>query len=72
MQAATMTRDLVMVDASVISSEVPWQLVRRIAFFALIAAGVGMTAWILGHFGVLAVYGLPAPFIRRVPTTAAA
>ena len=34
--------------------------------------GIAATAWILGQYGTILVYGLPAPFIRRVRVAAAA
>jgi len=37
----------------------------------LIVSGVAATMFILGHMGTLVVYGLPAPFLRRVPVRAA-
>jgi hypothetical protein len=70
MQAATMNAELVMTDAVGISSADAWQLARRIVFGAMIVAGVAATMFILGHMGTLVVYGLPAPFLRRVPVRA--
>ena len=35
---------------------------------AFVVVGVAATVWILGQFGTLMVYGLPAPFIRRIPS----
>ncbi len=71
MQAATMTRGLVMTDTVVVDYEAARQFGRRLAIAALIVVGVVATVWILGHMGTLAVYGLPAPFLRRVPVRAA-
>jgi hypothetical protein len=72
MQAATMSPELVMADAAVeFSSADAWQWARRIVFGAMIVAGVAATMFILGHMGTLVVYGLPAPFLRRVPVRAA-
>lgn len=71
MQAATMNPELVMADAMAISSRDAWQWARRILLGAMIVAGVGATMFILGHMGTLVVYGLPAPFLRRVPVRAA-
>jgi hypothetical protein len=71
MQAATMNPELVMSDAVAISAADAWQWARRIAFAAIIVAGVAATMFILGHMGTLVVYGLPAPFLRRVPVRAA-
>jgi hypothetical protein len=71
MQAATMNPELVMTGAVEISSADVWQWTRRIAIGALIVAGVAATVFILGHMGTLVVYGLPAPFLRRVPVRAA-
>jgi hypothetical protein len=47
------------------------QLGRRLALWALIGVGVVATIWILTHTGPLVVYGLPAPFLRRVPVRGA-
>ncbi|HEY8535481.1 MAG TPA: hypothetical protein VIL25_03495 [Vicinamibacterales bacterium] len=44
----------------------PW--VRRGIRLLFLAAGVAMTAWIMGQYGTLLVYGLPAPLVRRVVT----
>jgi len=71
MQAATMTPELVMTDAVAISSADARWLLHRIAVSALIVAGVAATFYILGHMGSLVVYGLPAPFLRRIPVRAA-
>jgi cell division protein FtsW (lipid II flippase) len=71
MQAATMTRELVMTETVGVDLEAARQFGRRLAFAAIIAVGVVATVWILGHMGALVVYGLPAPFIRRVPVRAA-
>ena len=71
MQAATMNPELVMTDAAVISSADVWLWTRRIVFGAMIVGGVAATMFILGHMGTLVVYGLPAPFLRRVPVRAA-
>ena len=43
---------------------------RRIAMGAMLVAGIAATVYILGHMGALVVYGLPAPFLRRVPVRA--
>jgi len=76
MQAATMTRELVMprelvmaeaAEASVAAAKL-WA--RRIAFGAMLAVGIAATVYILGHMGAMVVYGLPAPFLRRVPVPA--
>jgi cell division protein FtsW (lipid II flippase) len=71
MQAATMTRGMVMTDTVGVDYEAARQFGRRLAIAALIAVGVVATVWILVHMGSLAVYGLPAPFIRRVPVRVA-
>lgn len=71
MQAATMNPELVLTDGMPISSADVWQWTRRIVFGAMIVAGVAATMFILGHMGTLVVYGLPAPFLRRVPVRAA-
>ncbi len=70
MQAATMTRGLVMAPAA---SETTIDLglwVRRAARVAFLVAGVAVTVWIMGQFGMLMAYGLPAPFLRRVVVAA--
>jgi hypothetical protein len=67
MQAATMTREMVVTRALEVDVEPARQLGRRLALWALIGVGVLTTIWILNHSGWLAVYGLPAPFLRRVP-----
>jgi len=71
MQAATMNPELVMTDAVTFSSADAWLWTRRILLGGLIVAGVAATMFILGHMGTLVVYGLPAPFLRRVPVRAA-
>lgn len=73
MQAATMTRDMVMVAPTMsATSEQTRQWLRRAAKIAFMVVGIAATAWILGQFGTLLVYGLPAPFIRRVRLAEAA
>lgn len=73
MQAATMTRDMVMVAPTLSApSEETRQWLRLVAKFAFLAIGVAATAWILGQYGTILVYGLPAPFIRRVRLAEAA
>jgi len=73
MQAATMTRDMVMVAPTMsATSEETRQWLRRAAKIAFMVVGIAATAWILGQFGTLLVYGLPAPFIRRVRLAEAA
>ena len=67
MQAATMTREMVMTRTFDVDVEAARELGRRLAVWAIIAVGVVATIWILSHMGSLAVYGLPAPFLRRVP-----
>ena len=67
MQAATMTREMVMTRMFDVDVEAARQLGRRLAVWAVIGVGVVATIWILTHMGSLAVYGLPAPFLRRVP-----
>jgi hypothetical protein len=68
--AATMTPELVMV-APTVSAEVETPRIdgRRIAKVAFLVVGVAATAFILGQYDSLLVYGLPAPFLRRVPVT---
>jgi hypothetical protein len=70
MQSATMTRELVMAEAAEASVATVALWARRIAFGAMLAAGIAATVYILGHMGTLVVYGLPAPFLRRVPVRA--
>jgi hypothetical protein len=67
MQAATMTREMVMTRTLDIDVDAARQLGRRLALWALIGVGIVATMWILSHMGSIAVYGLPAPFLRRVP-----
>ena len=67
MQAATMTREMVMTRTLDIDVEAARQFGRRLAVWALIGVGIVATMWILTHMGSVAVYGLPAPFLRRVP-----
>ena len=67
MQAATMTREMVMTRPLDIDVDAARQLGRRLAVYALIGVGIVATMWILSHMGSVAVYGLPAPFLRRVP-----
>lgn len=73
MQAATMTGDLVMVglaEATPAGDTVRvWA--RRLAKVAFIVIGLVATAMILDQMGVLAAYGLPAPFLRRTPVPVA-
>jgi hypothetical protein len=66
--AATMTPELVMV-APTVSAEAATPRVdgRRIAKVAFLVVGIAATAFILGQYDSLLVYGLPAPFLRRVP-----
>ncbi|HEX7085493.1 MAG TPA: hypothetical protein VF198_03965 [Vicinamibacterales bacterium] len=40
--------------------------VRRGARLLFLAAGIAVTAWIMGQYGTFLVYGLPAPLLRRV------
>jgi hypothetical protein len=72
MQAATMTREMVMMRTLDVDAEAARQFGRRLAVWAVIGVGVIATVWILTHMGSLAVYGLPAPFLRRVPVRNAA
>ncbi len=67
MQAATMTGEMVMTRTLDIDVEAACQIGRRLAVWALIGVGIIATMWILSHMGSVAVYGLPAPFLRRVP-----
>ena len=73
MQAATMTRDMVMApELTMASNDWTRQTVKTVVSVAFLVVGVAATAWIMGQFGMLLVYGLPAPFIRRVPVAQAA
>ncbi len=73
MQAATMTREMVMApEMTAAPDEQTRQWLGRAVRVAFLVVGVAATAWILGQLGVLLVYGLPAPFIRRVPLAEAA
>jgi len=73
MQAATMTRDMVMApELTMAPSDRTRQTVKTVVTVAFLVVGVAATAWIMGQFGMLLVYGLPAPFIRRVPVAQAA
>ena len=71
MQAATLTRELVMAEAAEASVATVALWARRIALSAMLVAGIATTIYILGHMGALVVYGLPAPFLRRVPVRTA-
>jgi transcriptional regulator GlxA family with amidase domain len=72
--AATMTRDLVMTPPmiSAAAAEETRQWLRRAVKVAFMVIGIAATAWILGQYGTILVYGLPAPFLRRVPVAEAA
>ena len=73
MQAATMTRDMVMVAPTLSApSDETREWLRRATKVAFIVIGIAATAWILGQYGTILVYGLPAPLIRRVRVAAAA
>ena len=72
MQAATMTRDMVMAPTMSVTSEETREWLRRAAKIAFMVVGIAATAWILGQYGTILVYGLPAPFIRRVRLAEAA
>ncbi len=73
MQAATMTRDMMMVAPTLsATSEQTRQWLRRATRIAFMVIGIAATAWILGQYGTILVYGLPAPFIRRVRLAEAA
>jgi len=71
MQAVTMTRELVMAEAAEASVATAKQWARRLLLATMVVAGVAATIFILGHMGTLVVYGLPAPFLRRMPIRAA-
>ena len=68
--AATMTPELVM-TTSVETGAWPRIDGRRVAKIAFLVVGLVATAFILGQYNSLLVYGLPAPFLRRVPVNAA-
>ena len=73
MQAATMTRDMVMAAPTMsVTNEETREWLRRAAKIAFMVVGIAATAWILGQYGTILVYGLPAPFIRRVRLAEAA
>jgi hypothetical protein len=73
MQAATMTREMVMVAPTLSApSEETRQWLRSAVKVAFLVVGIAATAWIIGQYGTLLVYGLPAPFIRRVRLAEAA
>ncbi len=73
MQAATMTRDMVMMAPTMsATSEETRQWLRRAIKVVFMVIGIAATAWILGQYGTILVYGLPAPFIRRVRLAEAA
>jgi hypothetical protein len=71
MQAVTMTRELVMAEAAEASVATAKQWAHRLLLATMVVAGVAATIFILGHMGTLVVYGLPAPFLRRMPIRAA-
>jgi hypothetical protein len=72
--AATMTPELVMAAETPTVDTRAWSRLdgRRVARLAFLVVGLAATAFILGQYDSLLVYGLPAPFLRRVPVTAAA
>jgi hypothetical protein len=71
-QAATLTSGMVALsEPTVVTSEAARQWGRRVLQAAFIVVGVAMTVYVLGHMGALVVYGLPAPFLRRIPARAA-
>jgi hypothetical protein len=72
--AATMTPDLVMTapTLSAPTADETRQWLRRAAKVTFMVIGIAATAWILGQYGMILVYGLPAPFLRRVPVAEAA
>lgn len=73
MQAATMTRDMAMAAPAIpVMGDQARQWLRQAVKVAFIVVGVAATAWILGQYGTFLVYGLPAPFIRRVRLAEAA
>jgi hypothetical protein len=76
MQAAvaTMTPELAMAAPTLSVEASAWSRVngRKVAKVAFLVVGLAATAFILGQYDSLLVYGLPAPFLRRVPVNAAA
>jgi hypothetical protein len=72
--AATMSPELVMVADTTSNETSAWSRIdgRRVAKIAFLVVGMAATAYILGQYESLLVYGLPAPFLRRVPVNAAA
>jgi hypothetical protein len=72
--AATMTPELVMVAEAATIEKSAWSRLdgRQIAKFAFLVVGLAATAFILGQYDSLLVYGLPAPFLRRVPVSESA
>jgi transcriptional regulator GlxA family with amidase domain len=76
MQAAAtmMTQELVMSSPtlSAATAEETRQWLRSAAKVTFLVIGIAATAWILGQYGMILVYGLPAPFLRRVPVAEAA
>jgi len=76
MQAAvaTMTPELVMAAPTTSVETSAWSRIdaRKVVKIAFLVGGLAATAYILGQYDSLLVYGLPAPFLRRVPVSAAA
>ena len=69
MHATTMTPSLVMATAeSQVMTDERRAWLRKALAVAFVVVGVAATAWILGQFGTVMVYGLPAPFLRRIPS----
>ena len=67
-----MTGNVALLDAPMLDHEAAASLARRALHVTFIVVAVAMTIYILGHLGALAVYGLPAPFVRRIPARAQA
>lgn len=75
MQAAlaTMTPELAMAAPTTSVETRAWSRIdgHKVVKVAFLVVGLAATAFILGQYDSLLVYGLPAPFLRRVPLNAA-
>jgi hypothetical protein len=66
MQVATATPDVMLTTDAGTASSLPLRTwARRAAIALFVIIGLTATAVILIKMGTFAVYGLPAPFIRR-------
>jgi hypothetical protein len=65
-----MTGELVLVETAALDRETMVRWAKYALRAAFIVGAVAATVFILSHMGTLAVYGLPAPFLRRVPVRA--